>query len=163
MFRFAVTIFVSAFLQRVSIVSGSAPDRSVHSAVVWRRPVDLDKLYAVLSDSAARRISLCAPDQCQTSAPDSGGDSSQSPCGIAAVSSHCTGRFVEANGQSDTIAADTAVTAGNGGWSIFHAVIDRAADAKMVQLCVAGKIAISPLRVVEYRLTPGVAELSVCL
>ena len=151
------------FCQRIFVVPGAASDRPIHSAMVWRRAIHLDKLHAVLSDSAAGRIPVCASDQHQSQTSNAGDDSFESSDRVAVLSSDLADRFLEAGIGPVAIIADPAAAAGNGRWPLLHAVVDRAVDAKVVQPCIAWKVALSPVRFVKYRFTSGFAELSVRL
>ena len=77
------------FHQCISTVSSAAVDRSIYSAVVWRRAVDLDELHVVFSDSAPWRISIRAFDQRETEASNASAYAFESASDVARVSPDC--------------------------------------------------------------------------
>ena len=77
------------FCECLSAVSGSAPDRALYPAVVWRWPVHLDGLHAVFPVIAAGRLPVLAPAQHAVSTADSGDCAPDAADRFAGLSADC--------------------------------------------------------------------------
>lgn len=129
--------------------------------MVRRRAGSLDDLHVVFSDAAAWRLCLCSFHVAMAEAALAGNFASGSLSRSFGISSDYAFGFVETARKRKSDTPHSCASGSKSGASVFRALLNRAADATMVQPGKSRGIALPPLRPFKRWIATRTSQLSI--